>query len=181
MTAHCSENASYCKSVHQVCHKNHGLIVFREDTETVIHSDNDFATVAYLRIKNAVLEDKDAVPINPAVPSQLEERFEELHEDIANYLQSKQSEVKPLSYDPEAAVLFFASTSRRVDDWVVVSSIHRNLSRGMHAIPIEDEVTECFQTLKGPSHRQTALLSKLITFLRAPHETRPKLLPLRQH
>ncbi|KIP07008.1 hypothetical protein PHLGIDRAFT_106172 [Phlebiopsis gigantea 11061_1 CR5-6] len=122
--------------------------IILEDTETVIHSDNDFATVAYLRIKNAVLEDKDAAPINPAVPSQLEERFEELHEEMGDSLQSKQSEVKPPSYDPEAAVLFFASTSRRVDHWVVVSSIHRNLSRGMHAIPIEDEVTECFQTLK---------------------------------
>lgn len=134
-----------------------------------------------MRIKSAVLEDKDEASINPTVPSQLEEGFEELYNGIVESLQSKQSDAIPPPYEPEAAVIFFATTSRRIGPWFVASSIHRNLSRGMHAIPIEEEVTECFQTLQGPLHREATPLLVLITCLRAPQETQPRVLPLHQH
>ncbi|EIN10404.1 hypothetical protein PUNSTDRAFT_22799, partial [Punctularia strigosozonata HHB-11173 SS5] len=56
------------------------------ETETVIHSDNAFATVAYLRVKRAVLEPKQVLPSPPqyalAVPPLLDDESEDIRRSL---------------------------------------------------------------------------------------------------
>ncbi|EPT03708.1 hypothetical protein FOMPIDRAFT_49117 [Fomitopsis schrenkii] len=54
------------------------------ETETVIHSDNGFATVAYLRVKNAALEQKyGVVSVRPEVPPVLSGEFVSIRHTVA--------------------------------------------------------------------------------------------------
>jgi diphthine-ammonia ligase len=115
----------------------------------VIHSDNDFASVAYLRIKSATLEDKEESSVNPTVPPVLEEPYEKIRETIQKYIQTNQMSVKRQAYSPQDAVVHFATSSRKLGGWTVISSVHRNLARQMPPASVEDEVTECFGILGG--------------------------------
>ncbi|KAH9938240.1 uncharacterized protein B0H18DRAFT_1080984 [Fomitopsis serialis] len=90
------------------------------EVETVIHSDNDFATVAYLRIQNAVLEPKFGEP-RIDYPSEVK-----MVEDLS---------LPPLG----------TSNVNKIGQWVAVTDITANSG---HEYSIEDEVRNCFEQLK---------------------------------
>ncbi|RXW24621.1 hypothetical protein EST38_g1243 [Candolleomyces aberdarensis] len=118
-----------------------------KEVETVIHSDNDFATVAYLRVRNAELVAKDPTPSPELiVPPLLDEQFSEISERLASLLPSAHS-LPVGNFEPEKQRCgAFATSSRKVQDWVAVCNVQRNVDPNLE-ITIEEEVTECFQSL----------------------------------
>ncbi|KAF9818346.1 hypothetical protein IEO21_02861 [Rhodonia placenta] len=96
------------------------------ETETVIHSDNDFATVAYLRIKNATLEDKHSrLPIQPTVPSLLSEAFEQIHHTVHKSLSDPPIKSPSIPDENIAQLPKVADcpTIKRIGQWVAIADI----------------------------------------------------------
>lgn len=119
------------------------------EVENVIHSDNDFATVAFLRIKNAELVPKASCKVSDIpVPPLLEEIFLGVKDTVMQFIGSPsvvdsiwQTEVvEPIGVDHRA---------QKIGSWVSVANIERRLGEPVVDISIEDEVTECFMILKG--------------------------------
>lgn len=125
----------------------------RKDVETVIHSDSDFATVAYLRVKDAELENKSPTEeYELPIPRHLEERYEELLEDEA-YDEPPNLDTlslkEPVPVDSiDSEVIAFPTQSHRVGNWVSVSNIQQTQD-SRQTFSIEEEVSACFQILKG--------------------------------
>ncbi|KAJ3909884.1 hypothetical protein F5879DRAFT_931597 [Lentinula edodes] len=114
------------------------------DVETVIHSDNDFATVAYLRIKNARLEPKPTSDAHAqlTVPPILDEDFEAVRTSI--------TEVEPHSFAVHLSEsvphsLDFATATKSNGKWVAVTNVQIECSADAS---IEDEITQCFNLLQ---------------------------------
>ncbi|KAJ3854230.1 hypothetical protein EV368DRAFT_73005 [Lentinula lateritia] len=114
------------------------------DVETVIHSDNDFATVAYLRIKNARLEPKPSsdAHVQLTVPPLLDEDFEVVRSSI--------TEVEPHSIDVHLSEsvphsLDFTTATKSNGKWVAVTNVEFECSADAS---IEDEITQCFHLLQ---------------------------------
>ncbi|KAJ3812160.1 hypothetical protein F5876DRAFT_87885 [Lentinula aff. lateritia] len=114
------------------------------DVETVIHSDNDFATVAYLRIKNARLEPKPSsdAHVQLTVPPLLDEDFEVVRSSI--------TEVEPHSIDVHLSEsvphsLNFTTATKSNGKWVAVTNVEFECSADAS---IEDEITQCFHLLQ---------------------------------
>ena len=139
------------------------LTVSRLETETVIDSDNDFATVAFLRIRGASLEAKREQEANIAVPALLDFPYlqvaEHIQAELANDGQSPgQTQSQIYSNRALDIELVAPSTSKYLDNWISVGNIHRDL-RGVSDMPLEDEVRECFHILQsrdinqGRAHR----------------------------
>lgn len=129
--------------------------VLREETETVIHSDSDFATVAFLRIKGARLEPKPtSEDIDLIVPKLLEDEYD----SVAQALHEIRGEdyVSSSSSLPDSASLA-ESHSRKIKTWVAIADIHRKLDSDGPPISLEDEVRECFHILRGPYFAQQSL------------------------
>ncbi|KAI0089326.1 hypothetical protein BDY19DRAFT_1041644 [Irpex rosettiformis] len=117
-----------------------------EETETVIHSDNDFATVAYLRIKRATLQEKEASEPDPPVPPLLDEEYEQVQSIVQTRLSLEHTTTSPPpQYSPTDALVFRSSSSRR-ESWVAVTSTRTHDFQ--KNISLEEEVHECFQSLK---------------------------------
>lgn len=123
------------------------------ETEKVIHSDNDFASVAFLRVKSAELVPKPSIPHAVAlVPPILEEEFIGLKsavlasqndpsiEDLSNMLGGTH-----IFYHPAVHL----ATTRRRGPWVVVSNVQAAASLNENDITIEEEVSQCFCKLAG--------------------------------
>lgn len=114
----------------------------------MIHSDNDFATVAYLRIKSATLQDKEKVEPAPTVPSLLEEEYEEIQNRVQKRSDSEQHTISPSPpYAPADAVFFFPSSASRRESWIAITATRTR--RFDEEISLEDEVHECFRVLQG--------------------------------
>ncbi|THH10075.1 hypothetical protein EW145_g1577 [Phellinidium pouzarii] len=112
--------------------------------ETVIHSDNDFATVAYLRIKDAFLEDK-----KPIMESILAKKLDEnLQTDLL------QTTIPAERNDTYASV---SISSKKAGMWVVVSNVQHEAGRTGNSIG--EEVDLCFQQLRERLTRHGLLLS----------------------
>lgn len=123
----------------------------RTNTETVIHSDNDFATVAFLRIKEAVLEPKSNISRVAAIPPLLDEHFKNLEKTVLDSQNdSPSNEVfttlgLPQLYHPNIP----STSSRRKGRWVVVSNVQSE-NRGLNGdLTIEEEVKQCFHIVAG--------------------------------
>ncbi|QRW16138.1 diphthamide biosynthesis protein [Rhizoctonia solani] len=116
-----------------------------KETKTVVHSDHGFATVAYLRIKGAVLEDKpQSTPLAPTVPPLLEEFSIELELSL---VEQQQSEIQdphliknPVSPPIDTQVI-------QQSDWLFISNVQCNLP--IMNTPIEEEVIWCFDSIKS--------------------------------
>lgn len=126
-------------------------IPYRTDVETVIHSDNDFATVAYMRIKSAELEAKPESTTQAHVPSILDADYEVVY-DAA--VEPQQQEIST-SFLPTAVPEVVAHVnensglkSRKRGNWIAISNIETS-KKGHRDMTIEEEVTECFSTLEG--------------------------------
>jgi len=122
------------------------------ETETVIHSDNDFATVAFLRIQRASLEAKREQEADIAVPAPLDLPYLQ----VAEYIQAELTNdgqspgrTQPQIYSNRTLdiELMAPGISRYLDNWISVGNIHRDL-RDISDMPLEDEVRECFHMLQ---------------------------------
>ena len=133
------------------------LIWSRLETESVIHSDSDFATVAFLRIKDARLEPKCEVSIpDVAVPNLLDEEFMAMAVTI--------SESQPITEEVEISVHqpsiqrpaspYFPLSVKRAGDWISIANIHRDTATDIADISLDMEVQECFQILQS-KHRSS--------------------------
>lgn len=119
----------------------------RTDVETVVHSDNGFAAVSYLRIKGAVLKEKQESGGGLTVPPLLEPDFARIQTllrghhptDTSAHAVSepitRQSPIEPCS----------PSTSRK-GNWVAVGNVCRATDQDT---TFEEEVIQCFRDLQG--------------------------------
>ncbi|KAK0242589.1 hypothetical protein EDD85DRAFT_811884 [Armillaria nabsnona] len=126
------------------------------ETEVIIHSDNDFATVAYLRVKNAILLPKDSTTVDVLVPPLL---ISPIYDNILHAITSKELSSSSLlsSETPidSKAQCEFAILSTRVGPWITVSNVQ---SQNQDDITIEEEVTECFNLLRDQLARHSLQL-----------------------
>ena len=119
----------------------------RTDVETVIHSDNGFAAVSYLRIKGVALEEKPESWNDLAIPSQLEADFARIQALLLDHHSvdaSTHAACEPPAHQPTTQPRG-PSHSRR-GDWVAVGNV---CSWAGQAITFEEEVTQCFRDLQG--------------------------------
>ncbi|KAF7352671.1 Diphthine--ammonia ligase [Mycena venus] len=115
------------------------------EVETVIHSDSDFATVAYLRIKNATLQPK-SITTQPVfhIPEVLEEKFASIRDHITS-LEVQEDSIDTRSQPSQPSNIAGSSArSKQLSSWIAVSNVHSWESGGS----VEDEVTRCFRVLQ---------------------------------
>lgn len=117
----------------------------------MIHSDNDFATVAYLRVKDAYLEDKEPCSDELlGLPSLLTANFSAMENILAKKL-DKNTQTKLLQTtvpaDRDAEYTSISLSSKKAGRWVVVSNVQNEAGKTGNSIG--DEVDLCFQHLRG--------------------------------
>ncbi|KAI0081690.1 hypothetical protein K474DRAFT_1130183 [Panus rudis PR-1116 ss-1] len=115
-----------------------------EEVETVIHSDNDFASVAYLRVKNATLVPKDQ-PRNMelSIPPLLEAAFLNVRDAVE---QATQSPVLRRSSSTMNHTVQSSINVQKCGPWVSVTNIQYHPVK--NDTTVEDEVSECFRLLE---------------------------------
>ncbi|KAJ7283900.1 hypothetical protein C8J57DRAFT_748482 [Mycena rebaudengoi] len=116
------------------------------EVETVIHSDNAFATVAFLRVKNATLQLKTVVSQPDLhVPPLLDEKFAEFRDGCTIMLQNGPGIIMKSAEPTNDTLEFnFDTRSQKLGSWVAVSNICADNSNGT----IEEEVQRCFEILR---------------------------------
>lgn len=120
----------------------------RIDVETVIHSDNGFAAVSYLRIKRATLEEKQESRNGLTVPPLLGKDFARIQ---ALLLRSHHSTDGAIHGVSGAVVLQpiispHGSSGSRGSGWVAIGNVFH---LGSQDITFEQEVVQCFCDLQG--------------------------------
>ncbi|KAI0677159.1 hypothetical protein C8Q78DRAFT_1065776 [Trametes maxima] len=117
-----------------------------DDVQTVVHSDNDFASVAYLRVKKATLVSKNDTSLpGLIVPPVLEETFSDIRDAVAR---SPPSSGFDNRLDVLKVLSSHSSVHRRIGKWVAVANIQRESADTYDELTLEDEVKECFENLK---------------------------------
>ncbi|THH12546.1 hypothetical protein EW146_g7598 [Bondarzewia mesenterica] len=131
------------------------------DTETVIHSDNDFATVAFLRIKDARLEPKTDTPIfHVPVPELLDEDFARIPRLLLDSERVREAQaVAAQPVVPESSLIRIGPETKRIGDWISLADIC--IMAEMGEISLEDEVRACFHILQNRLKEHSLLLSHL--------------------
>lgn len=130
------------------CLLDHRKRSHSDEVETVVHSDSDFATVAYLRVKKASLQPKTFEALDVTVPPVLEKPFSVVRYVVENH-------TPPLhdttfnAPEPLRTLPCPRAASRKIGRWVAVTNVERHLGEQVRDISIEDEVRECFETLQG--------------------------------
>ncbi|KAI0750773.1 hypothetical protein C8Q80DRAFT_1268091 [Daedaleopsis nitida] len=116
-----------------------------DEAETVVHSDNDFATVAYLRIKRATLHPKtDAESFSVMIPPVLSNPYSDVRGLVDAHIRSPTIR-EDVTQDTPESMLSAQLYSKQIARWVAVGNIQRDTDGD---ISIEDEVRECFQILE---------------------------------
>ena len=119
----------------------------------MIHSDSDFATVAFLRIRRVSLDPKTEQSPNIAVPALLDHPYRRVEEDIQARM-SNDDDSPGRAQTPNypdwvlGTQLLSVPTSRRMENWFAIGNVHRE-SRGTSDMPLEDEIRECFHVLQS--------------------------------
>ncbi|GLB33938.1 putative diphthamide synthase [Lyophyllum shimeji] len=123
------------------------------EVETVIHSDNDFATVAFLRIKNAILEAKPSseISFDLRIPPLLDDHSMPLRDAVAASQAGSTSSQIPRIVGPDHTEVLSTKVAdnKKLDSWISVSNVERSVQTPIEEISIEDEVTECFHLLQA--------------------------------
>lgn len=123
----------------------------RIETETVIHSDNGFATVAFLRIKEAILEDKTINrDFNIAIPSVLQAKPQMVYEKLQEHEFRLVNGTLP-SFGNLAQPSQGTTTTNENGAWISISSVQANESGT--SMTIDEEVQRCFEVLQGANFR----------------------------
>ena len=126
----------------------HSQLQVSEDSETVIHSEHDFATVAHLRINSISLQDK---PLQEQLQLKIPDTLNEEH--LAFYrslIERSQIESSP----SDALICLDTGQHFGVDfgfrsegSWIYVTNVQMKSSDPR--IPVLEEVKYCFNTVKG--------------------------------
>jgi len=119
------------------------------DVETVIHSDNGFAAVSYLRIKGAILEEKPESGNDLTVPPLLEADFARIQTLLRGHPSTYNSIYavsEPVTCQP--TVRSCGSSSSRKGSWVAVGNVYCVTGQ---EITFEEEVARCFRDIQGSS------------------------------
>ncbi|EJD53709.1 adenine nucleotide alpha hydrolases-like protein [Auricularia subglabra TFB-10046 SS5] len=99
-----------------------------QETETVIHSDSAFGTVAFLKFTSAALVDKSSTQsVNVTVPPLLD--------DIAQDV-----------LDAMTEILCIVPSSSRVGEWAYVANVHAE--NPADSLSFDEEVRDCFAQLQ---------------------------------
>ncbi|KAH9918250.1 uncharacterized protein BXZ73DRAFT_92298 [Epithele typhae] len=115
-----------------------------DEVQTVVHSDNDFATVAYLRIKEASLVPKDSAGIPEiAIPPVLSEPFQDIFDIVET---AKRWPEETTNGSTQNSMVPIAVT-KRLGRWVSVANIQREDIQDPE-MSLEDEVRFCFGKLQ---------------------------------
>ena len=113
----------------------------------MVHSDNDFATVAYLRIKKASLHNKpDAGSITVTVPPTLSDSYTPISDTIASHSALPSPSGAESKHPPHELAPPFAT--KQIGRWVAVANVQSRIVV-QQELSIEDEVRECFDKLRG--------------------------------
>ena len=127
------------------------IATIRKKVETVIHSDNSFATVAFLRIKDAVLESKSAESLTASIPPLLSDQYNAVRNTILSSQEKSRTAELPSMNQP--ALTFnhstMATSSLQKNNWVAISNVQTNGFQSESDMTVEEEVTKCFQILTG--------------------------------
>ena len=121
----------------------------------MIHSDNSFATVAFLRVKKAVLEPKQRVnSFYLPIPSLLDDEFSSIRQSIME----EPRPIDSISSHPIGKAMILSSSqdpfhatirSKRLGSWVCIANVQALAENSDADISLEDEVRECFRILEG--------------------------------
>ncbi|KAI1795151.1 hypothetical protein LXA43DRAFT_1110751 [Ganoderma leucocontextum] len=131
-----------------------------DEVETVVHSDNDFATVAYLRIKTASLVAKEnPIESQVTVPPILSETFSCLRDVISGIPLSQPVVHARTSAERTVPIAAPVAPSKRVGNWIAVTNVQREVGEQVGEISVEDEVRECFETLRESLASQSLTLA----------------------
>jgi diphthine-ammonia ligase len=124
----------------------------RLETETVIHSDSDFATVAFLRFRRVSLDLKAEQFPDAAVPALLDYSYRHVEKDIQARMVDDNDSLgraqTPNYPDWASGTQLQAPTSRYMENWIAIGNVHREF-RDASDIPLEDEIRECFHILQS--------------------------------
>ena len=142
----------------------HWFAFLRAETETVIHSDNDFATVAFLRIKAAKHEDRPEITNPVAIPPLLDEDYSSLESVVSSSENNYKTEIQPPTFptsntqQPNIPIL----ECKRIGAWVSVSNIQIYPSES--PVTIEEEVAQCFRMLASEHLYQLRMFVSSVNF-----------------
>ncbi|KAG2156182.1 hypothetical protein DEU56DRAFT_906354 [Suillus clintonianus] len=122
-----------------------------DETEVVMHTDNEFAPVAYLRIKRASLHPKESSTDGRVeIPPLLEDRFGELkntvESSILEYINGSRSVYELLANKPHHTPDH--PSIRAIGSWLAVGNIHPEPTLDSE-IPLDQQVRKCFIQLQG--------------------------------
>lgn len=123
----------------------------REDVETVIHSDKNFASVAFLKVKRARLEKKESSTLHtvsvrsPAIMDDVDERVYQSILSGKTSLSSSIPVILPIDHEYRANDAFLRI--RKSGPWVVMSNVESTI----RAVSVEEEVRNCFVNIQGES------------------------------
>lgn len=124
----------------------------RLETETVIHSDSDFATVAFLRIRRVFLDLKTDQSPDVAVPALLDYPYRHVERDIQIQIADDDDSLgraqTPNYPDWALGTHLPVPSFRYVDNWIAIGNVHWEC-RDTSDIPLEDEIRECFHILQS--------------------------------
>jgi diphthine-ammonia ligase len=122
----------------------------RDEVEIVIHSEAAFASVSYLRIKTAHLEDKDPACVAPLIcPPELDELSEEIFQALRKlHSSAPESTSAPYRHLSDEVAAFPSSSSTpnfaRKGDWFSLSNITATTSTSL-----DSEVESLFASLES--------------------------------
>ena len=101
--------------------------------------------MAYLRVKNASLVMKDPMPLSlPSTPPLLSEEFEDIDSSSQYLAQHNTADITNI----DEQEISLPPSSRKLGKWVTISNVQRK-EISSKIVSISDEVTECFELMKG--------------------------------
>ncbi|KAG9075569.1 hypothetical protein FS749_012756 [Ceratobasidium sp. UAMH 11750] len=141
-----------------------------KETKTIVHSDHAFATVAYLEVTDAALEDKpERAPSLPTIPPMLGETALQIQVACSELLEEGSHKTTP-STSPSVPI---KPNIRVIGSWAYISNVQGDCPP---TASVEDEVVACFKIIKEllsqhdmhPKHitNTTLLLSSMDLFPR---------------
>ncbi|QRW01517.1 diphthamide biosynthesis protein [Ceratobasidium sp. AG-Ba] len=112
------------------------------ETKTIVHSDHAFATVAYLEVTNAILEDKlGSVSLEPTIPPLLDETALR----IQAALSARQNNPTPEDGPTASQTVTIEPKIHVTGPWAYISDVQGDLPPKES---VEDEVVACFDKIK---------------------------------
>ncbi|KAK2466309.1 hypothetical protein APHAL10511_001951 [Amanita phalloides] len=132
-----------------------------EEVEKIIHSDNDFATVAYLRIRKAHLAPKLETSCTVMIPPLLNDSFVTL--SAAFHSRPDPAPQISASDNYRRIATRYSSKSRGL--WVSIANVHLSEESCNTSLEmtIEEEVTKCFEIVKESLSQYNLQLSNCVT------------------